>query len=394
MKKLSLIFFAPLKYVHLKKDVGLFPVYFKQQYFDKVELLCFEKDNDVPGYYRGIEIKVISNKKFPAISSRIKEIKQNLQKNNYFIDYIKENKDITHVMMFHATLEHLLLSRRIKKILPSVKTYIKFDSDIDSCKYFISEHNKLFKFIRKNCLPFVDLLSIESELALEILKNKRELADKIFYVPNGYDNKLLREVDFNKKKKQIITVGRLGTYQKNTELLLDIISYINLKDWTVKLVGPIETGFTSYIDEFYNKNPQLREKVFFTGNISDEKKMIEVYAESSVFILTSRFEGSALVLTESAINGDYILSTDVGAIRQISSEKKFCFIAPESRQKEQDYEKLKEAFISKLQRIIDGDNCFDKIEEQVKYCRENFLMSNIVQLQCFKEWTVLYNGSQ
>lgn len=386
MKKLSLIFFAPLKYVHLKKDVGLFPVYFKQHYFDKVELLCFEKDNDVPDFYRGIEIKQISQEKFSSVPSRIKELRQNLRKNNCVIDYIKRNKDITHVMMFHATLEHLLLCNRIKRIFAFISIYIKFDSDADSCEYFISERNKLFSFIRNKCIASVDLFSIETELALKILKKKKEIADKVFYVPNGYDDDLLVDIDFNKKKKQILTVGRLGTYQKNTELLLDILSSIDLKDWTVKLVGSVETDFRSCIDDFYSRNPLLREKVFFTGSISDERKIVELYTKSSVFILTSRFESSALVLIESAINGDYILSTDVGAIQQISSDNNFCFIAPESTPKQQNYEKLKETFVNKLQQIIDGDNSLVKSKEQVVYCRENFLMSNIVKMPCFYCW--------
>ena len=386
MKKLILIFFAPLKYVYLKKDVGLFPIYFKQQYFDKVELLCFEKDNDVPDFFRGVEIKIISKEKFSYVSSRIKELRRNLKKNDYVIDYLNKNKDITHVMMMHATLEHLLLCKKIKKIFPSVKSYIKFDSDADSCEYFVSRRNILFSFIRNKCIDSVDLFSIESELALDILKKKKEIVDKIFYVPNGYDDELLTDVDFEKKKRQIITVGRLGTYQKNTELLLDILSCIDLKDWTVKLVGSIEADFYSKINKFYNEHPQLREKIMFTGVISDVKKMAQLYAESSVFILTSRLEGSALVIIESAINGDYIISTDVGAIRQISSDKDFCFIIPESTQKQQNHEKLKMAFVNKLQQIIDGDNSFDKIKEQVEYCRENFLMSNIIQFSCFKDW--------
>lgn len=386
MKKLVLIFFNTLKSVHLKKDVGLFPAFFRMNYFEKVELLCFEKDSDVPEEFRGVAIKLLTDEKFEDSNSRFSDYCSNLRKNKIIKQYLQQNRDVSHVMIFHATLEHLLLCRSIKKHFANLKTYIKFDSDIDSCEYFVSKKNRIFSFIRNICIPYIDLFSIESELGLNVLKKNKKLSGKVFYVPNGYDDNLLTDFDFKKKKKQIITVGRLGTNQKNTELFLDIISNVNLKDWNVKLIGPIEKSFEKSIEDFYKSNPNLQDKVIFTGPITDEKEMIRVYQESSVFMLTSRAEGSALVLIESAINGCYILSTDVGAIRQISSDENFCFIAPNSSQKEQNVEQLKHIFAERLQQIIDGDDSFENINKQVVYCKENFLMSNIIQLPCFKKW--------
>lgn len=386
MKKLVLFFFNTLKSVHLKKDVGLFPVFFRMNYFENVELLCFKKDSDVPEEFRGVTVKLLTDEKFKDSNSRFSDYCSNLRKNKIIKQYLKKNRDVSHVMIFHGTLEHLFLVRSIKKDFPNLKTYIKFDSDLDSCEYFISKKNKIFSLIRNICIPYVDLFSIESELGLKLLKKQRKICNKVFYVPNGYDDNLLTDFELNKKKKQIITVGRLGTNQKNTELFLDIISKLNLKDWNVKLIGPIEESFKKRIEDFYKSNSNLKDKLVFTGVISDEKEMVRLYQESSVFMLTSRAEGSALVLIESAINGCYILSTDVGAIQQISSNENFCFIAPNSSQKEQNIEELRQIFAKRLQEIIDGDDSFEKITKQVAYCKENFLMSNIIQLPCFKEW--------
>lgn len=386
MKKLVLFFFEPLKYVHLKKDVGLFPVYFRKKYFDKVELICFQKETDVPAMYRGIEIKELLGINSESAKSRAGDFVKNIKKGKLIKNFIKKDNDVSHIMMFHATLEHLVLSRDIKIINPAIKIYIKFDSDIDSCEYFVSSKNRIFYFVRKKCIPYVDLFSVESELGLEVLKRNKEICKKIFYVPNGYDDSLLVDFDLNKKKKQIITVGRLGTYQKNTGLFLEIISGLEIKDWCIKLIGPVADNFKNTIESFYQNNPHLKGKVEFTGNIIDEKEMVKLYAESSVFVLTSRFESSALVLIESAINGCYILSTDVGSVRQISSHENFCFVAPDTMQEEKSEEQLKCMFKNELQKIIDGNKFQDKIHNQVAYCKKNFLMSNVIQFKCFKDW--------
>lgn len=387
MNKLVLIFFSPLQYVHLKKDVGLFPIYFKQFYFDKVELLCFEKENAIPETFRNIEIKQITAKTFKKENtSRIIDLYSNIQKIHILLRYIKNDKNITHIMMFHAMLEHLILCKKIKKRFPSIKTYIKFDTDFDGCQQFSLSQNKIFKFIRYKTIPYVDLFTAETESSVNVLQKNPIIKNKIYYIPNGYDDELLHDIDLSKKQKQIITVGRLGTFQKNTELFLDIISKLNLKDWKIKLIGPIEPSFVPKITKFYEDYPQLRNQVTFTGNITDINEMLHIYENSSVFILTSRAEGSALVILESAINGDYILSTDVGAIRQISTDKDFCFIASHSNKNNQDEDIIKEEMIKHLQLIINGEFALDKLQQQIEYCKQNFLMSNIIQSECFTTW--------
>ena len=387
MNKLVLIFFSPLQYVHLKKDVGLFPIYFKKYYFDQVELLCFEKENTIPENFRNIKITQITNKKFrKENSSRITDLFINIQKILIGIRYIKNNKDITHVMMFHAMIEHLILCKKLKKKFPHIKLYIKFDTDFDGCKQFSLSQNKIFKLIRYNTIPYVDLFTAETESSVNVLKKNPIIENKIYYIPNGYDDELLHKIDLSKKQKQIITVGRLGTFQKNTELFLEIISQINLKDWNIKLIGPIEPSFVPKITKFYEENPQLENKVSFTGNITDINEMLNIYINSSIFILTSRSESSALVLLESAINGNYILSTDVGAIRQISTDNDFCYIASHSKKNEQDEDIIKEEMRNQLQLIINGEISLNKLQEQIDYCKQNFLMSNIIKSECFIKW--------
>ena len=60
MKKLVL-FFKQMENIHLKKDVGLFPIYLSK-YFDKVEILHFplKTFEPMPKEYRGIALKSLN----------------------------------------------------------------------------------------------------------------------------------------------------------------------------------------------------------------------------------------------------------------------------------------------------------------------------------------------
>ena len=90
--------------------------------------------------------------------------------------------------------------------------------------------------------------------------------DKLKLMPNGFDEDLLNDYnikikEFKEKDNIIITVGRLGTYQKNTELLLQSIENIDLKNWKVYLIGTITDEFKPYIEKFFANNPDKRDNV-------------------------------------------------------------------------------------------------------------------------------------
>jgi len=146
---------------------------------------------------------------------------------------------------------------------------------------------------------------------------------KLYHLPNGVDPEILVDNNIERKKisekeKLIITVGRIGTYQKNTELLLDILSTLNLKDWKVKIIGSIESSFQQVIENFYLRNPEKRDSVLFTGPVS-QKELWEYYNRSRIFLFTSRHESYGLALSEAMYMGDYVITTNVGIASELSN---------------------------------------------------------------------------
>ena len=209
------------------------------------------------------------------------------------------------------------------------KIYLKLDLGIyakdgkDLLKWKnMSLFLKIVHFLFK---PLPDVYTVETKRSYERLRNSYygDLIEKgkLFRLPNGFDPEILEEIGVprrkvSEKEKVMITVGRLGTHQKNTELLLAVLSKVDLQDWKFYLIGPIEDSFRSTIERFYVENPEKKDSVIFTGMISQKEKF-EYYDKARVFVLTSRHEGFAFALVEAAYMKNYIISTDVGGAEDV-----------------------------------------------------------------------------
>lgn len=399
MSKLVLIFTRPFEAVHLKKDVGLFPLYLKR-YFDEVEIVYFSLskiENEIPETYKGLKLlKLGKIKDFYTRGYR-----QYFQRNKIkklLIKHIRDDSKITHIMFFHWSYTKLYYVNAIKSVYPKIKIYLKMDCDIPFAEQVANKwairhfgikgllHNAtLFNGMRN-----LSLITAETEAVCNVLRKNNLFSEKTFSALNGYDDDLYQKTSPGDKEKIMITVGRLGTNQKNTELLLEIIKRLDLADWKFHLIGSIEEEFKSVIEQFYILRPDLKEKVIFTDAITDSKKLMNEYKKSSIFVLTSRYESSALVLTEAAINGCYICSTDVGAIREISSQNQYCWISPDSKTGEQNIDSIKEHFSKKLQELINNPaSVYNNYEERCEYYKTHFLMSKIVDSEFFTNYSVV-----
>lgn len=130
----------------------------------------------------------------------------------------------------------------------------------------------------------------------------------------------LKRKSFEDKERIIICVGRIGNYQKNTEMLLDALKSVDLKGWKIYMIGPVTCSFDlndkgdfqKVIDKFFYDNPSFRGKLIFTGMIYDQKDMLEYYNNAKVLLSTSRHEGFANIYSQAGALGCYVISTDVG----------------------------------------------------------------------------------
>lgn len=299
--------------IHLTKDVGLIPYFLnKEMYFESTIAFCKDK-NELP--FLNTEVQGLKYKKIKKIVT--------YDYLNIFFFLIGNLFRYDVVMLFHPNYYSLLIAYAIKRMsFNRIKFYFKLD--LDSTFDFSGLYQKSFK---RNVFNFlmndIALLSVESYDDFK----KFEALNKfnVEHIPNGLIPQQSQKFE---KENIMLTVGRLGTFQKDTETLLNAFKLANPANLKLVLVGTIEVTFNEFIVEYFEKHPWLRNKVEFVGPISDRNTIMNWYRRSRYFLLSSRNEGFPLALLEAAANGCYIISSDLPASRDVTSNQKYGKLFP------------------------------------------------------------------
>lgn len=263
-----------------------------------------------------------NNESYSFLNDEVKGLKldfiQKKYKNrnaNVALYILKNFRKIDILQLYHFEIDQIdMIGLYIilkKFFLQKPFTYIKCDG---SDRFTNTDINKIkFRFFRKWVISEINLFTVETTIDFNIIKGLQDYKNiNLQLMANGFfDNG--EKIDISQPKEKIIlTVGRLGTHQKNTEFLLESFAEFAKTDdeWKLCLVGSIEEDFMPKIETFYKENSALKNRVHFTGSITDRKQIQEYYRKAAVFILTSRNEGSPLVLPESLSMGCFNLLSD------------------------------------------------------------------------------------
>ena len=176
---------------------------------------------------------------------------------------------------------------------------------------------KEFMHFMDNC----DVIST-SCFAMQDMLN-RKWPWKIEHIANGYYSfdRDLTCPDYEEKENVILTVGRLGTEQKDTETLLSAFAIAagRIPGWKLRLVGNIEERFGAYIEDYFEKNPDLKSRVCFVGPLLDREALFAEYRKAKVFALSSTLEGGTPnVISEALTSGCVPVTTMIDACDEIT----------------------------------------------------------------------------
>lgn len=157
----------------------------------------------------------------------------------------------------------------------------------------MNQAHKLYKFVYDNSDKVV-LLSknfIPEFMAFGKINNPQNLE----VIPNSLSfNEFANEDMINKKKKRVLVVSRLEEVQKRVSLAIKIWSEIEkdggLDDWSLQIIG---TGESQGEYEHLVKELKLKH-VTFEG-LKDPRPY---YREGAILMMTSKYEGWGLTLTE------------------------------------------------------------------------------------------------
>lgn len=320
--------FEKAENIHLVKDVGQIP-YLMYHYFGYDSTLVTYKNKKSYDYLdnevKGLKLEFIPKVKFGRYSLSML----------WYLFFNAKKIDVLH--MFHHREKTYLNFLMYKWRNPNGIAFLKSDIGLNNIKKnngFIPLKRPKYAvrdWLFKKVLPKLDIVSVESQEGFEIVSKKHEeYKEKFLYMPNGINVEKMYSMtpikSFEEKENIILTVGRIGATEKNNELLLSAVENLDLKDWKVVLVGPIEEDFKRKIEQFYEKNPHLKGKVIFTGAIYDRAKLYEWYARSKVFCLTSIEESFGFVLIESMAYGNCVVTTPISSAKEITQDESTGYI--------------------------------------------------------------------
>ena len=225
------------------------------------------------------------------------------------------------VMLFNYGSATYRLARVIKKYNPDAFIWCKLDMSETGFKHFYDG-----TFIRKlKVIPEyfktrnIDLFTVENHKFYKIMQTMKLFSGRIEYLPNCASmlNIDLEKIDAQCKENIIITVGRLNSKEKNIKFLLDAVMLLPesvIDHWKLYLVGPSSSELDSYIAFLLEQRPEMGNVFVMIGELSDRRKLYELYSRAKIFCMTSPQESFGIATVEAMYFGAWPVITYYGSI--------------------------------------------------------------------------------
>ena len=201
--------------------------------------------------------------------------------------------------------------------LPKLSSFILAQKRFIKCPVILAERadpntfcnsSEKNKKIFEKYYPKADGYIFQTEDAKKYYKEHGINVENSVVIPNAINPEFIRPLYQGKRRKVIVGAGRL-TMQKNFSLLINSFAEIcnDFPEYKLEIYGegPLKE---SLINE--TKNLGIREKVIFKGYVNNLGDCIQ---DTSLFVLSSDFEGMPNALMEAMALGLPVISTDCPA---------------------------------------------------------------------------------
>jgi glycogen(starch) synthase len=176
----------------------------------------------------------------------------------------------------------------------------------------------------KSVIRAPDIVICHSKNEQELLSNFSLPEEKIRIIPAGIDFNRFQTVPspdyfrdfYNITDRIVLFVGRLAS-NKGLEHLMDAMPQIisQFKDTTLVLIGEDE-GERKMLEERAERLG-IKNRVVFTGYITDDELFKSAYSACDVFVLPSEYEAFGLVLLEAMACEKPCVATNVGGVPEV-----------------------------------------------------------------------------
>lgn len=231
--------------------------------------------------------------------------------NNKIKRYVLYNREINcgkHILRLISRIHRFVKNEKIDVLID-----IDGILDLYSIPALIGTKTKLISWEQFNYYqnPYVNYRKITRKMAARwaaaIVVITKE--DEGYYKKNLKIRHIIRQIynpieerddktPYNAESKVILSAGRL-TEQKGFDILVEVarMVFIQYPNWIWKITGE---GEKRELLEEKIREYHLEKNVILCGNVNDIEKY---YKEAAIYVMTSRYEGFGLVLTEAKTYG-------------------------------------------------------------------------------------------
>ena len=251
-----------------------------------------------------------------------------------------------------ATISHQIKAKTIAWIHNSYQALFEKESPYlpGLAKHFAFQMQKM------------DHMIVLSQADKELFADKMNLPATVIYNPLTVQPK----GEGSSVHKRFISVGRFSVGHKGFDILIEAFAIFakNNTDWTLEIVGegPEETLYRQLIAKH-----GLEKRVIlspFTRNIQSH------YAASSIYVLSSRWEGFGLVLIEAMSHGLPIIASDLPVTRELLQGKGVALLFERENVVE---------LANHLHTMADSSILIEEMGNKAKVYSKEFQMESIIQ---------------
>lgn len=336
---------------------------------ENVTLYSLKKDSFGYKYHDKLNIQfgtsIYTNAiKYPLETLKVIKKKKLFLKKKLNFKIIKNNINFMYFDAVVLSEADILYSNFIRSINSDIKIIGWIHSTFESYKD---------RYMKDSYTEFIE--SLKSIDTLIVLTDKDKEAFSKIHInvikisnPNTFNvnqNKLKEE----KKEKIISFVGRLDYKVKGLDYLIQVGKNIP-EGWKISIAGEGRDS-KKFIQEISDN--KLQKKFILNGKLK-EKELIEHYKKSTIFILTSRWEGFGLVIIEAMSMGLPIISfASSGPNEIIGKNNEFGIIIKNGDTKAMSKSINKMIYDKKLQRYYEIQSLKRAKDYDVKSIRSKWL---------------------
>ncbi|SES88747.1 CDP-glycerol glycerophosphotransferase [Oceanobacillus limi] len=174
-------------------------------------------------------------------------------------------------------------------------------------KTFITDYEKKMDYVI-NAIDYKKILNLKGDRSEFQYEFGEEIGpESALHRESTSDYPMPKATDYN-----FITIGRLSP-EKDHHKLIESFSLVSANNSNVKLYIVGDGALKDHLIQ-HVKTKNLHDKVFFTGHLDNPYNLLD---QCDCFVLSSNYEGQAIVLLEALVLGKPTISTDIPGPRSV-----------------------------------------------------------------------------